>query len=260
MKTKRRKKLGISMKGGGARCAAYIGFFKVLEENDIIPDFLLGSSGGSIVSGSYAAGVSLEQIENHFEEFHPKDYMSLHAILNADLIDIDKEINYAKKLVGNKTFEDTKIPIWFQVTNIKTGQPEYLNNGELAIAAIASAAVPFIAESVNIGDNHYMDGDLSHGYGVEFLKTKGADIVIAFETSDKTYDSQGLIARFKDPLQIAMHRIKYLTSQMNPPDLLIEGFGQGVSLYDFSMTKVLVDEGYNMGLEYLPKVQELIAD
>ena len=50
--------------GGGARGLAHIGVIKVLEENKIPIDFIVGNSMGSIIGGLYAAGYSAQQLED----------------------------------------------------------------------------------------------------------------------------------------------------------------------------------------------------
>ncbi|MEL6805111.1 MAG: patatin-like phospholipase family protein, partial [Bacteroidota bacterium] len=49
-------KIGLSLSGGGARCAAHIGVLQALEEADLKPIQLVGVSSGAIVGALYAAG------------------------------------------------------------------------------------------------------------------------------------------------------------------------------------------------------------
>lgn len=43
------KKLGIALSGGGSRGIAHIGFLKALEDSDIKPDYIAGTSVGALV-------------------------------------------------------------------------------------------------------------------------------------------------------------------------------------------------------------------
>jgi NTE family protein len=52
------KKLGLALGAGGARGIAHIGFIKALEDNGIKPDYIAGTSMGSVVGGFYALGFS----------------------------------------------------------------------------------------------------------------------------------------------------------------------------------------------------------
>ncbi|NMB72125.1 MAG: patatin, partial [Bacteroidales bacterium] len=58
-----RPKIGLVLSGGGAKGLAHIGAIKVLEEAGIKPDYITGTSMGSIVGALYAIGYSPGQIE-----------------------------------------------------------------------------------------------------------------------------------------------------------------------------------------------------
>ena len=53
-----RPKIALVLSGGGARGAAHVGILKVLEENKVPVDLIVGNSMGSIVGGMYAVGMS----------------------------------------------------------------------------------------------------------------------------------------------------------------------------------------------------------
>src|SRR5690606_20331318 len=54
---------GLVLSGGGARGFAHIGVLKVLEEEGLRPDYITGTSMGSIIGGLYSIGYSAAQIE-----------------------------------------------------------------------------------------------------------------------------------------------------------------------------------------------------
>ncbi|HXI35687.1 MAG TPA: patatin-like phospholipase family protein, partial [Burkholderiales bacterium] len=58
-----RPKIGLALSGGGARGAAHIGVLKVLEELRVPVDCVAGTSMGSLVGGSYAAGTTPKDLE-----------------------------------------------------------------------------------------------------------------------------------------------------------------------------------------------------
>jgi len=63
-----RPRIGLALSGGGARGAAHIGVLKVLEELRVPVDCVTGTSMGSVVGGSFAAGTTpaeMEQIVTH---------------------------------------------------------------------------------------------------------------------------------------------------------------------------------------------------
>ena len=56
-------KIGLVLSGGAARGIAHIGVLKVMEECGIIPDYITGTSMGSIIGALYALGYSPDEIE-----------------------------------------------------------------------------------------------------------------------------------------------------------------------------------------------------
>jgi len=59
-----RPKVGVVLCGGGAKGAAHVGVLKVLEENNIPIDFIVGTSMGAIVGGLYAIGYSADELDS----------------------------------------------------------------------------------------------------------------------------------------------------------------------------------------------------
>ena len=59
-----RPKVGVVLSGGGARGAAHVGVLKVLEENEIPIDIIVGTSMGSIVGGLYAIGYRAADLDS----------------------------------------------------------------------------------------------------------------------------------------------------------------------------------------------------
>ena len=55
--------VGVVMSGGGAKGLYHIGVLRALEENGIPIDYISGTSMGSIIGGLYAAGYSIEEME-----------------------------------------------------------------------------------------------------------------------------------------------------------------------------------------------------
>ncbi|MEL7378254.1 MAG: patatin-like phospholipase family protein, partial [Bacteroidota bacterium] len=55
-------KIGLSLSGGGAKGLAHIGVLQELEKVGIYPDYISGTSMGSIVGGLYAIGYEAEEL------------------------------------------------------------------------------------------------------------------------------------------------------------------------------------------------------
>lgn len=58
-----REKIGLVLSGGGAKGAAHIGVLKIIEQNNIPIDYVVGTSIGAYVGGLYALGYGADDIE-----------------------------------------------------------------------------------------------------------------------------------------------------------------------------------------------------
>ena len=58
----KREPLGLILSGGSARAYAHIGVLKKLEEEGLVPDFIVANSMGAIVGILYSAGFSAERV------------------------------------------------------------------------------------------------------------------------------------------------------------------------------------------------------
>ena len=62
------KKLGLVFSGGGVRALAHAGLLKALEEQGIHPAAISGTSGGALVGGLYACGVTPDEMLEFFRK------------------------------------------------------------------------------------------------------------------------------------------------------------------------------------------------
>lgn len=64
-----KEKLGLVLSGGSVRAAAHVGVLKALEEYNLEPNVVVGTSGGSIVAALYATGLTAQELEELFLEY-----------------------------------------------------------------------------------------------------------------------------------------------------------------------------------------------
>jgi len=63
------KKLGLALGGGAALGAAHVGVLKALEELNIKPEFISGTSIGAFVAAHYAFGTPVNKDRRDCSEF-----------------------------------------------------------------------------------------------------------------------------------------------------------------------------------------------
>lgn len=178
------KKIGLALGGGAARGLAHIGVLKVLEKAGLKIDFIAGTSMGALIGGLYAATLDIDFIEKTFsyiaEKFaYPRFHLSLHK--NLLFKNQDKVEEILSKPVANLKIEDLKIPFIAIATNAENGEEVILRKGNLKEAIKASAAIPFVFESVKIDGKVLIDGGFSNPTPVDRVKEMGAEFVIGVD-------------------------------------------------------------------------------
>ncbi len=58
----KRPKVGLVLSGGGAKGVAHIGILKAMEEAGLTPDYITGTSMGSIIGGLYSIGYTADEL------------------------------------------------------------------------------------------------------------------------------------------------------------------------------------------------------
>lgn len=194
----RRHTVAIALGGGGARGTAHIGVLRVLEQEKIPIDYIVGNSMGSIVGGLYAAGVSLDDIEKiMLNGSLRKSYIPGFIPPKLLLSPLEKMMHplrkhYAGLWTGNKfarflerqlptgveNVEDTPIPFSAVATNLIDGKAYRISNGKLSTAIRASSTIPGLLQPVAIGDKVYVDGGVRANLPASAARDTGADIVI----------------------------------------------------------------------------------
>ncbi|MFH1682440.1 MAG: patatin-like phospholipase family protein [Candidatus Woesearchaeota archaeon] len=175
-----RPKIGLALGGGSARGLCHIGVLKVLHKNKIYPDYIAGTSMGSIIGALYAAGHTPEQIEELFKTTDWKNSIDF-TIPGQGIIEgyfIESEI---KKVIGNKKFSELQIPFRAVSVNLDTKKKVVFSKGNVARAVHASSAIPGIFAPVIIGKHRYVDGVLADPTPYDVVKEMGADIIIAVD-------------------------------------------------------------------------------
>ncbi len=69
------EKIALVLPGGGAKGYAHVGVIRMLDSLGIVPDFVVGTSMGSIMAGMYASGYSGDEIARLTQQFNIGKYI-----------------------------------------------------------------------------------------------------------------------------------------------------------------------------------------
>src|SRR5512142_515199 len=107
--TETQYKTGFVLSGGGARGYAHLGFIQALNEAEIYPDVISGTSAGAIIGAFYADGYSPKEILKFMNVSSRLDFMRP-ALPREGLLQINGIIKILKKNLRATTFKELKIP------------------------------------------------------------------------------------------------------------------------------------------------------
>ena len=159
---------GLVLEGGGMKGVYTSGVLDFFLDKDIEFSNCYGVSAGACNLCSYlsrqrgrAYAVSVDYLDD-------KHYCSAYNVLTTgDLFGVKMcydDIPNRLNPYDYEAFNAYKGKAYAVVTNIETGQPEYLRLKEMnrdIIAVRASASLPLVSRNVKIGDKLYLDGGLS---------------------------------------------------------------------------------------------------
>lgn len=183
--------VGLALGSGGPKGLAHIGVIKVLEENNIPINFISGSSIGAMVGGFYAVTKDIRWVEKVALSTSWRLIVSLlDPSFRQGLLGGNKVRGFIEGHIGRTDFKQTHVPLSIVATNIKTGDPVIIREGEIASAIRASISLPLVFKPIEKGNALLADGGLSLPVPVEVVRKMGAELVIAINL-DADYFTNG---------------------------------------------------------------------
>jgi NTE family protein len=289
-------RVALVLSGGGARGAAHIGVIKVLEEEGIPVDLVVGTSMGAIVGALYASGYPADQIEQDFRQREwlaqftdsvdrqqlpyrrkAEDALFIQALemgLSSDGILLPRAVLGGRSLdftlrrllspVGDiRDFDQLPIPFRAVATDLSDGSVVVLGEGDLVTAVRASSAFPGAVAPVTIDGRTLVDGGLAANLPVQVARDLGADIIIAVNIGSAVEQVEDV----RDALDIANQVVAILTDRnvddsrrlLNADDLYIEPPLSGFSSASFARMPEIIDIGRATAEEMRPQIAMLAA-
>lgn len=179
-KQKNRPIVALVLGSGGARGYAHIGVIQVLEQHGIHPDFIVGTSAGSIVGSIYASGKTAAELRQIALKMKANDVRDIKLDMKG-FFDGKKVENYVNRQVQNTPLELLKTPMYVVATELKAGKKVVFNYGNTGQAVRASVSIPSMFVPTKIGEDEYVDGGLVSPVPVDVARDLGADIIIAVD-------------------------------------------------------------------------------
>ena len=233
-------KLGLALSGGGARGLAHIGVLKALENANIRPDYLTGTSMGGVIAAGYAAGLSpddLEQIALEYGSIRKLWRLADPTLPRRGLFQGERLLAFFEKHMQGQTFADLRVPLTLIAVDLNSGKEVHMREGSVAEAVRATISIPGLLAPVERNGQRLVDGGLLNNLPVDEVQAMGADITLGVDVYMTNEGSSfwkelgqtrvlsqtigELITVLGDSLNLLIHQQSANKLQKSPPDFLI---------------------------------------
>lgn len=189
----KRPRVGVVVGSGGLKCAAALGAMRLLREAEIPVDIVVGASGGAFFATWIAFGAgdvdqAIERFRRGWEGAFPGlRYRSIaRAIMprafrpeRFGLLQDHGVLAAIEGWTGNRSFAETRIPLFIVATDFATGEQVVLSQGRVADAIRASVAIPFALAPWPIDGRYLYDGGAVDPLPIDVAIRAGCDVIIA---------------------------------------------------------------------------------
>jgi NTE family protein len=257
-----RVRVGLALSGGAARGIAHVGVLRALVENHIPIDAIAGASAGALIGGCYAAGVSIERLEEMAATFrwrHTQRFSFSRLGLQSNA-PMEK---FLRTFLPVTRFEELKIPFAAMVTDLLKGELIVKRDrGDLPFAIRASCCIPFIMTPVEDEDGRLLiDGGITQNLPISQTKALGADVVIAVDVNldgvrffSRPRTALGVLAR----TFMAVERIVSDQERAQADVEIAPKIGH-IRWDQTRRSKELIECGYQAGLEAIDTIKSVIG-
>lgn len=250
-------KLGVALSGGGAKGFAHLGVLQALNETDLYPEVISGTSAGAFAGVLYADGYTPEEILSFFKKKVFREFAEF-TIPHGGFFKSDRFRSFLKKHLRARTFEELRIPLHAVATDIEHGESKVFSSGPLIPAVIASCSVPIIFRPVEINGHYYVDGGLFKNFPVSTIRRE-CEKIIGVNVSPITKSD------FRSSIKyIAERSFHYMSGSntlldRNLCDYLIESTSLSkYSMFDLDHVEEIYQAGYDLTMDYFKEKQNML--
>ncbi len=176
-------KIGLALGGGGAKGFAHIGVLRALEALGIYTDILVGTSMGGVIAGLYAAGLSVDGIE---EVVHRTSMNVLAALerSNRGLFGKAKLRRLLHGVLGEVTFDQLPRKLAVMAVDLDGMCEVMLDSGPVLDALLVTSSFPGLFAPECRDGRYLIDGGALNNVPFDVARRLGADRVIACNVTE----------------------------------------------------------------------------
>ncbi len=204
--------------GGGARCAAQLGYMQRLYEKGVEFEEFGGSSGGAVVAAMLAAGFEPLEALSSISQKRVLRYLKP-AFFRGALFD-SGALRVLFEELGIGCFTTLRKSLFVTVCDYESMEPNYLRRGDLCSALAASCALMPIFSPLQIGGRSYIDGGFADNLPVRGVENSRE--IWAFDVNPPYEGGGGFFRNFKRACYIAFNSGSVLAAKTAQRYVLIK--------------------------------------
>ena len=201
-------KLGVALGGGGARALGGLGVMAVLEREGIKPAMITGSSMGAVIAAMYASQGETATLRAWFEKNGRWALPRLIKPSKLGVIDASYLRAMMVRFYKKERFSELRIPLRVTATSLNRCAPVVFDKGPLIDAVLASSAIPGVFPPVKIGDDWFVDGQITNPTPVDLIPANfghilGVDFATTAEKLKKSPNVLDVLERSYEAARVA---------------------------------------------------------
>ena len=186
------KSIGLVLSGGGSKGIAQAGALQFLEEQNIKPTHVAGTSAGAIIAALYAFGKKPEEILEFFKSiyfFHWKHF----TFKIAGIVDSESFKSYFNIIFEDAKIGDLNIPTFITATNLVTGKLKiFRDETKITDAVLASSSFPGMLSPYELNGKLYSDGGILNHFPSDLLQGRCDAIIGIYVSPIQTIEAKDL--------------------------------------------------------------------
>ena len=251
--------LGLVLSGGAAKGYAHIGAIKVLEQEGIKPDLVVGASMGALVGGFYAAGFNsrtLEQISTKIDR-KTKNWLFKPTLSKKGFVTGRNVVRFLSDYLAGKKIEEQLIRFAAVTTDIENDTEVVISRGDLITAIRAAISIPVVFMPYHYAGRILIDGGFVNPLPISIAQRLGAKKIIAVNVlrrfdyeqislssitpTNKKYNMKKV---FEKTFELITSRLlDYEVAKMKN-GLVIDIDTTSIGMSQFEMAKKAIDRGF----------------
>jgi len=269
-------RIGIALGGGAARGMAHLGVLKILEDNGIVPDVIVGTSVGAMTGILYSAGLDCDYLVQCFADDLKLPWIFRHLPSGGYWFmmyeyRLGRFEGLLRKYLHDWKLEQLEVPCLAVTVDLVSGHAVVRDRGDAVHAILESINLPMLSTPICRNGQALVDGGLVNNIPADVLMSQGCNFLIAVSVTAKIRSEFGVNKpetptfgmRTPSSLQTLLRTLEVQNFNLNrvgaqPAEVVIEPEVVDFGLPEFMRARELAAVGEQAALVQVPKIKQLL--